>query len=148
MELEIVYRGRIVGSLSVERQGLYDCLSAQCEAFAPGIQRVYAVAGRSVTPLGVLSPRPGGLGFRRTVSHRSLEGKLELAAAGESRQGWLPWRGRVEGRLLNDAYLSPDGLAFPFEPGRELPLIHRSAALRFENVQGRDCLVLPRSDLQ
>jgi len=148
MELEIYYRGRAVGRLQIRHQGLYEELTAECGCFASGIQRVYALSGSDITPLGVLSPRNGGLGFYRRLSRRSLEGKLERAVAGTSWQGFFPWRGRVEDKELENAWLSPEQLAQPFVPGREIPLIHWAAQMHVANIQGEQCLLLPRSVLK
>ena len=143
MEYSITYQGREAGSLRVCPRGLYTELIAQCSAFAPGVQRVWAVTGLKSRSIGVLAPEPGGLGFHRSVPSKHWAAP-EAVIAGREEDGFVPWRGSLDGLEIKDGYIRQGCAALPFVPGAPVPMVHKAADFQTKSLGGRLCLVLPQ----
>ena len=149
MEYPIYHRGKEVGTLRVAEDGLYLQLTAWCEPFGEGIQRLYGVEGFSSSPFGVLAPAGKGLQLHRRLSRHSCPGLPGSWEAGQEAEGFLPWRGVVEDQPVRDAMLRPDPeaalLALPAD--REpIPLAEYMPQMNPLTLNGREYLVLPLKD--
>ena len=145
MDDPIFYRGKEVGRLTVNPDGLYWQLTAWCDFAAEGVQRLYGAEGLRSEAFGVLSPAGKGMSFHRRLSQRACPTLPHLWIAGRECEGFRPWQGRVEDQRLTDAMLrqTEDGhlLAIPtdLEP---MPLAEYVPQMRPITLNGREYLTL------
>ena len=145
MEYPILYQGREVGRLTAAQDGLYWQLTAWCESFAQGVQRLYGAMEFSARPFGVLAPAGSGLSLHRRISRHTCPKLPELWTAGRELQGFRPWRGSLEGQRIDDALLAqtPEGcmLALPGD-GEALPLAEYAPQMQPLTLGSREYLTL------
>lgn len=119
MEHSILYRGNPVGSIEILSQGLYHELTADCSVFAPGVQRLYQSIGYDSFPMGVLLPEAGRLRLQKKLSKHAFPSFSQYWTAGAEDEGFLPWRGSVDGVEVEHGFVKCDGedriiaVAFP-----------------------------------
>ncbi len=146
MDRPIYHQGRQVGTLRAVPDGLYWQLTAFCEPFSGGVQRLYGAEDLRTEPFGVFVPDGKGLHLHRRLSRHGCPDLPELWLAGRETDGWRPWRGTVEGQSVPDAMLRGQGegceLALPAE-GEGLPLAEYVPQMRPLTLEGREYLVLP-----
>ena len=53
---EIQYEGKTVGSVRVEKQGLYHCFHCRCTLPDEGMSRIHVVSGDNREDLGICIP--------------------------------------------------------------------------------------------
>ncbi len=143
MESVIYEKGRRVGSICMEPEGLYWLIQGRLEETG-GLCRLYGIRGWDSVYLGI----PNEQGFLQTRIPRKQLAALDCALAVTSPRGpWLPWRGMVGEILLEDCYIQkqPEGfrLALPQWELEKLPIPAES--LQREQVYDRELLSLPLS---
>jgi hypothetical protein len=105
LQYAIFYRGNEIGQLSIEPEGLYYRLSAQCREPGPGVWRLWGCFGLECQSLGVFSPGVGGLELEKRVSRHSWPRLPDCFTLGREIEGFRPWRGSLEGCEIPHALL-------------------------------------------
>ena len=149
MEYPIYYRGTKTGTLTVTEDGLYRQLSGWTERFAEGVQRLYACYPEGSVCFGVFAPAGKGLSLHRRVSRHAVPDLPEQWAAGRAAEGFLPWRGTVEGQLIPDAMLrkQTDGALLAIPADRDpVPLAEYAPQMERITLDGREFFCLPLKD--
>ncbi len=151
MEYPIFWKGAEQGSLRLEPEGLYYRLSARCREPGPGLWRIFGCFGSASRCLGVCFPETGGLKLERRVSRHSWPILPEGFVLGRALEGFLPWRGILEGHEIPDAMLRDDAdgaqtLAIFVPPEGPVPLAEYLSLMREGELGGRPCLFLPLPD--
>ncbi len=147
MEYTIFYQGREIGSLSLETEGLYYRLSAHCTEPGAGVWRLWGCFGAESRCTGVCFPGTGGLRLEKRVSRHSWPILPDCFVLGREQEGFLPWRGILEGQELPDAMLRPKDAGsrtlaiFPPAQG-PVPLAEYLSRMREAELDGRACLLL------
>lgn len=146
LEYAIFYQGAETGQITVEPEGLYYRLSAQCTEPAPGLWRLWGCFGTDSRCLGVLYPETGGLRLERRVSRHGWPILPDCFVLGREREGFRPWRGILEGQELPDAMCKTEGdsltLAIFAPPEGPVPFAEYVDQMREGELDGRPCLLL------
>ena len=140
MEYPIDYRGRQVGTLTVTRDGLYWQLSAWTEPFAEGVQRLFGCDPDGAVCFGVFAPSGRELSLHRRLSVHAFPTLPNLWTAGRTVDGFLPWRGTVEGQTVVDAMRKPlpDGALLALAADRDpIPLAEYAPQMQTRTLDGR-----------
>ena len=69
---EIQYEGSVVGSVRVEKQGLYHCFHCRCALPDEGMYRIHAIAGDDREDLGICIPADGKFGMDKRIPSKRL----------------------------------------------------------------------------
>ena len=146
MDLELYDCGSCVGTLHMEKTGLYQTVRCSCRPESRGILRVYVWKGTEGACLGVLCPEGSDFTLYKRVSRAGLPFVPETAVIGCEEDGFQPWRGEFEGVWIDDGYLKKteegERLALPFVEGMEFPFVHRLSRSEEKTICGRSCIVL------
>lgn len=146
MDLNVYECGKQVGSLHMEKTGLYQTVSCTCQPVTEGVQRVFVWDGTEGACLGVLCPEGLDFTLHKRVSRAALPFAPTQAVLGCEDDGFWPWRGEFDGAWIDDGYLqkTPNGdvLAVPFSEGMEYPFVHRLTQTEQRVICSRDCIVL------
>ena len=146
MDLELYDCGCPVGTLHMERTGLYQTVTCVCHPQSEGILRVYVWHGTEGACLGVLCPEGQDYTLRKRVSRAGLPFVPQSAVIGCEEQDFWPFRGVYEGKEIADGYLrhgaAGDELAVPFSEGMEYPFVHRLSCTETVRICGRVCVLL------
>ena len=147
MEFPVYQGGVTVGVVALEKDGLYTVLSACCERFAAGVQRLWGVRGLRSGCLGVLAPEGGSLALRRRLSAHALPEPPESFLAGKESDGWLPWRGTLAQEQIEAGWTRPDtsALAVPFSEELPLAIYEKATELSPITIGDTLCLRIPVS---
>lgn len=145
MDYPIVYRGREVGRLNAVQDGLYWQLTAWCDLFADGVQRLYGAKGLTSMSFGVLAPTGKGLSLHRRISCHACPELPEYWIVGREYQGLRPWQGTLEAQQIPEALLgqTQEGCLLALPGDREpLPLAEYAPYMQPLTLGGREYLTL------
>ena len=118
MEFPIVLDGKPVGCCTVEEQGLYWYLQAECQVLSDRVERLYC----GQTRLGVLEREGDRLCLRRRLSRKAVpelpprNGVLTLKPVQQPEL----WEGEVLGHKLKGLCVGKE-LLFPYDPNGPCP---------------------------
>lgn len=87
---DVFRKGESVGRCSVTREGLYYCFFCSCRMLDGDIHRLWLECGKQTIDLGVLAPMHGGMGLRKKLPVKQVNGEQPKFCA-EVRQ---PKRGK------------------------------------------------------
>ena len=72
-EYEVYCADRVIGSISLEPQGLYYKIFSYCERISEKFPKLYAVCGDHKTSIGVYKPQGNGFVMERLLSIKSWD---------------------------------------------------------------------------
>lgn len=81
--------GKQVGSVEVERIGLYYHIQCTCQ-MRQGLHRLYASTDRGDRLMGVCCPEGDGLSVRKRIPVKELGEKFRFFLCPEGRKGFIP----------------------------------------------------------
>lgn len=142
MEQSIFEGSREIGTLKCQKSGLFWEFSCKILENREPLCRIYVLNKWKVEYLGI--PNASGELCARLPCRHLPEGIDGAVASRHPRGSWLPWRGPVDGVMLEEAYLSADGarmLALP--PQEALKLPQWAPAMQTELVFGVQMALLP-----
>ena len=85
---EIQYEGKTVGSVRMEKQGLYHCFHCRCTLPDEGMYRIHVVSGDNREDLGICIPAEGKFGMDKKIPSKRLgDGALAFQLLPKD---WLP----------------------------------------------------------
>lgn len=145
MELEIFYLGRPVGRMTIEQQGLYYRISAECRPQTQAVLRLYLISGLHCRSLGAMLYENGQFRLKTCLSHHLLAPeKLTAAVVGQAHgDGFCPWRGELDGAVVDHALLSEqEGLTLALKETEDFPLLGWLPYCRRTSLDGEDYLTL------
>lgn len=146
MDMEVFDCGKQVGTLRLEKMGLYQAVSCACRPESSGILRLFVWKGDEGACLGVLCPEGMDFTLRRHVSKAGLPFAPETAVVGCEDDGFWPWRGEFDGAWIDDGYLrkteAGPTLAVPQQTDRQFFFAHAMEPAETRVICGRDCVVL------
>ena len=91
---EIQYEGKTVGSVRMEKQGLYHCFHCRCTLPDEGMYRIHVVSGDNREDLGICIPAEGKFGMDKKIPSKRLgDGALAFQLLPKD---WLPVEPVVE----------------------------------------------------
>lgn len=129
MECLVYRRGKAVGTLQMEEDGLYRVLTARIPLYRE-VLRLYVPA-----PMGVFVPEGDVLACRRRISRARLPVLPEYACAWCEKDGqWSPETGGLRRRWLPEGielalhWQTEAPMAFPASPDRLKPVLIEGAA--------------------
>lgn len=145
MELSIFSAEETIGRASVERDGLFWCVSGHISQEKRELLRLYAVYQWKVEYLGLFDAA-GTLRRRIAVSHLP-QGISFLLACACPRGAWLPWRGSLDGVAVADAFLLAQDatLRLALGPGEMVKFPLWLALMEKETIYDRELAVLSLS---
>ncbi len=150
MDIEVFDCGSCVGSLHMEKTGLYQTVDCSCRPLSEGILRLFVWKGTQGSCLGVLCPRGMDFTLHKRVSKAGLPFEPEIAVIGCEEAGFRPFRGSFDGAWIEDGYLQtgPEGetLALPAPAEGAWTFLHRLKKTEERTICGRACFVFGQED--
>lgn len=102
----IYEQSRIAGSFDCESKGLYYEFSCRMQKGSV-LRRLYALSGWDSVYVGI--PDERGELFRR-VKRKLFPGEVScMIASDRGRSQWSPWRGELDGIMVEDAWIRREG---------------------------------------
>ena len=115
--MEIYEDGKQIGTLELEENGLYALISCQCEP-SRAVRRVYIAYPYGCKYLGI----PNGQGFFQTrIAKKQLPNQFCVVSSTAEKSRWLPWRGEIDGILIETALISENEIAMPLHEAMKFP---------------------------
>ena len=146
MDLELYDCGCPVGTLHMEKTGLYQTITCVCHPLSEGVARVYVWKGTEGACLGVLCPEGADYTLRKRVSRAGLPFTPETAVIGCEDQEFRPFRGEVDGHIIEDGYLKISNgnvrVAVPIQEGEESDVSEHPSCRETITICGRPCVLL------
>lgn len=136
--MEIYQNSRIIGTLHIEEQGLYVKITCKTEP-SDRIRRIYLAYPYFSLYLGI-PDRRGELTTHLARKH--LPETVCPVASERPKDGWLPWRGEIDGVTVDDALVCKTKLVMLPQEALKFP------AWQFdtETVDGSEMAVLALSE--
>ena len=115
--MEIYEDGKQIGTLDVEECGLYTVFSCKCEPSA-AIRRVYLAYPYGAKYLGI--PNRQGV-FQTQIASKQLPEQFCAVSSKTEKNQWLPWRGEIDGILIETAWISESEIIMPQHEAMKFP---------------------------
>ena len=115
--MEIYEDGKIVGSLQLQERGLYILVQCQCEP-CEKIRRVYLAYPYSAKYLGIAN-RQGF--FQTQIPKKQFPDQFYAVSSTAEKNQWLPWRGEIDGILIESALICESEIAMPLNEAMKFP---------------------------
>ena len=146
MKQAVFAGGEQVGSLDMEKDGLFWRFDCRLTKGTGRIHRIYVVNGWQVEYLGI-PDSTGRLHTKLPCSH--FPDGIHTALATELPRGdWLPWSGEIEGISVTDAFVkhTPEGIRLALSPQETLKFPAWAERMTTEHICNREVAVLPLSE--
>lgn len=115
--MEIYQDGREIGTLHIEKEGLYARITCKTEP-SREIRRIYLAYPFDAEYLGIPDQK-GNLTKR--IAQKHLPQSFHAVASKHPKEPWVPWRGEVDGVLVESALIRPQQLAMPLSEALKFP---------------------------
>ncbi len=115
--MKVYENGREIGILQLEDDGLYSVITCKVEP-SEQIRRVYLAWPYASEYLGI--PNREGV-FRTRISRKHLHSDSCAVATSEPKGAHLPWRGNLEGVLIDSAWIGAQELLIPADEAMNFP---------------------------
>ena len=156
----ILWKGKSVGELILEKEPLYTWFTVQCHLPESGLWCAWTVGEQGTLRLGVLEPAGESFEIRRRFSDRLtaplgkvLHGEIRVILKDEAkwervsdpdrqiRSSWL--RNQIRGR--KDVLIRPEGetilLAFPYDKGKAFPMVPLFCFAEIRPIREQDYVI-------
>lgn len=115
--MEIYEDGIQIGILNAEECGLYTVFSCKCEISA-AIRRVYLAYPYGAKYLGI--PNRQGV-FQTQIASKNLPKQFCAVSSKTEKNQWLPWRGEIDGILIETALINENEILMPQHEAMKFP---------------------------
>lgn len=115
--MKVYENGREIGTLQFENDGLYSVITCKVEP-SEQIRRVYLARPYVSEYLGI--PNRDGA-FKTRISRKHLHPDFCAVATSEPKGAYLPWRGELDGVLIDNAWISAQELLIPADEAMNFP---------------------------
>lgn len=115
--MEIYENARLIGTLELQKEGLYTKFSCTIKPTA-GIWRIYLAYPYGSMYLGI--PNKNGE-LKARISNKRVPKDFAAVASSGSKGEWLPWRGQIDGIDIETALVKPDAIAMTLDDAMNFP---------------------------
>lgn len=115
--MEIYEDGIQIGTLETEENGLYTVFRCACEP-SEKIRRVYLAYPYGSKYIG-LADRNGN--FQTQIPRKQIPKDICAVAGTRPKDGYLPWRGELDGVWIDSALISENEIAMPLNEAMKFP---------------------------
>ena len=115
--MEIYENGMKIGTLEAEENGLYTVFRCTCEP-SDKVRRVYLAYPFGAKYIGIADRK----GFLRTqLPRKQVPQNVCAVASTREKDGYLPWRGELDGVWIDSALISGNEIAMPLSEAMKFP---------------------------
>ncbi|MBE6985754.1 MAG: hypothetical protein E7434_09170 [Ruminococcaceae bacterium] len=136
--MDIYENGRKIGILHMEEDGLYSKITCKCEP-SKSVRRIYLAYPYAAQYLGI----PDANGFlEKRIASKKLPKQFCAVAAVKTDAHYLPWRGMIDGIMVEDAMIAPEEIAIALDETMNFP----SWKLETKLIHQKEMAVIPLND--